>query len=134
MAYKRIRTRTITKRTPFGPQRFRVAMGAYSDLPAQGPSGDCGADQKYDPSFVFAAGMAPGQCVNQSQYNAYHAGQSSSSSGGGFFDNLAAGFASVFKPASPVAPVMVQGGGIGTGTALAIGGGALLLVILMTRK
>lgn len=133
MSYKR--TRTIVQHTPRGPRIVRQAMGAYSDLPAQGPAGDCGADQKYDPSFVFMPGMAPGQCVNQSQYDAYHAGQSTSSSGGGFLDSFAAGLASIFKPgAAPAAPVVVQGGGIGTGTALAIGGGALLLVVLLTRK
>lgn len=132
MGYKRT-TKTVVKHTPFGPRVARVAMGAYSDLPAQGPSGSCGPDQKYDPSFVFMPGMAPGQCVNKAQYDAYHAGQSSSS--GSFFDNLMSGLATAFKPGTPAAPVVVQGGGgIGTGTAVAIGAGVLGLAFLLTRK
>jgi len=134
MGYKRT-TKTVVKHTPFGPRVARVSMGAYSDLPANSPSGSCGPDQKYDPSFVFMPGMAPGQCVNQAQYDAYHQGQSSSSSSGSFWSNLASGLASAFKPGAPAAPVVVQsGGGIGTGTAVAIGAGVLGLAFLLTRK
>lgn len=137
MSYK-VRTKVITRHTPFGPKRVRVAMGAYSDIPAQSPTGSCGPDQKYDPSFVFAQGMAPGQCVTEAQYNAYHgssSGSSSSSGGGSFWDNLTAGLASALKPTGQTnTPVIVQGGGIGTGTMLAIGGGVVLLAVLLTRK
>ena len=131
MAYKRV----VSKSGPYGHgrrvARMAMGMGAWSDL----QQGNCGSDQKYDPQFVFP-GLPPGQCVNQDQYNTYHASNPAPSSGGSFWDSLTAGLASALKPVgTQQTPVIVQGGGgIGTGTALAIGGGALALVYLLTRK
>ena len=128
MAYKRVTPKSTSRRA----RPLSFGLGAWTDLAQK----QCGSDQRYDPTFVFP-GLPPGQCVNQAQYDNYHASQpaSSSSSSGGFWSDLAAGLASTLKPGTPAAPVVVQGGGgISTTTALAIGGAALLAVVLLTRK
>lgn len=114
------------------PKRGRVPR----NLSGLGGAESCGANQVWDPNAEFYG--IKGQCMPRANYTAaqiaalqQQAASSSGSTAGNILGALLGGLLAP-KPAAP-APVVAPSSGISTGTAVAVGVGALALIYIATR-
>ncbi len=106
------------------------------NLSGLGGAESCGADQIWDPNAEFYG--IKGQCMPRKNYTAAQIAalqqQAASSSGSTAGNILGALIGGLLAP-KPVAPVVAPApsSGISTGTAVALGVGALALIFIATR-
>lgn len=116
------------------PRRNRVSRA----LNGLGDASSCGADQIWDPNAQYP-GLPPGQCMPRSSYTAAQIAaldaQNKASSGPGIAASIFGALLGGLVTPSPTPGVIAApaSSGISTGTALAIGAGAIALIVIATR-